>query len=596
MRREDWAQFLLVLNVVLFFGFLSSVGADETIEIPRVSRAAQCTDCDLRSSYCKNWENGTHSCECRAGFNRSTSTGKCVMEGRVVGPRPVDNPMLYGEDGDKCVYGQAEQDATRILTGILQHYDRNIVPSIKGVDVDIELLIQKVTEINEIQSSSKMDILFTQIWHDPGLNFEQEEGAQCLANLSLSYRMVDSIWIPNVCLVNSKASSIHASPTPNIFLVILPNGTLILNYRVMVESPCNFEFTTFPMDHVECTTIFESYSFNVGKVRLHWKRHGVPVELIGEINLPDFLLKEYQHDKVTFNYPAGVWDQLSIKMFYRRSFGFYILQIFIPSYCMVLISFISFWLDRRSLPARVTLGVSSLMALTLQYSNVARTLPKVSYVKAVDVFSLGCLTFIFLTIVELAIVGTLEKRSYRRTNNPQPAEYFESGTTTTAANLARLAFQKTFADRSARYRVKRVDSNNAGNNDGAGSGNTDWKKSTWAKLEDDSTFVECSQPDPPSVSISNPETDPSDPSKAHGTMPPDSPTAAARAFWRQTSIKKRGMVKVITPKLFSKWTGDDLDQFSQKFFPLLFALCNLVFWMYLSAKSQESHVQRRFNT
>lgn len=47
-----------------------------------------------------------------------------------------------------------------------------------------------------------MDILFTQIWNDPGLNFEQEEGAQCLANLSLSYRMVDSIWIPNVCLVS----------------------------------------------------------------------------------------------------------------------------------------------------------------------------------------------------------------------------------------------------------------------------------------------------------------------------------------------------------------------------------------------------------
>lgn len=90
----------------------------------------------------------------------------------------------------------------RILTDILQRYDRNLVPSIKGVDVDIELLIQKVTEINEIQSSSKMDILFTQIWHDPALSFELEEGAQCVANLSLSYRMVDSIWIPNVCLVS----------------------------------------------------------------------------------------------------------------------------------------------------------------------------------------------------------------------------------------------------------------------------------------------------------------------------------------------------------------------------------------------------------
>jgi hypothetical protein len=87
------------------------------------------------------------------------------------------------------------------------------------------------------------------------------------------------------------------------------------------------------------------------------------------------------------------------------------------------------------------------MALTLQYANIARQLPKVSYVKAVDVFSFGCLGFIFLTIVELALVGTLEKHAYKRVNQ-QPPEYFEPQSTT-AAGLARRAFQKTFADRSA---------------------------------------------------------------------------------------------------------------------------------------------------
>lgn len=80
--------------------------------------------------------------------------------------------------------------------------------------------------------------------------------------------MVDNIWLPNVCIVNSKGSAIHKSPTPNIFLAIFPNGTVWMNYRVVVESPCEMDFSFFPMDRVMCTTIFESYAFNVGKVRL----------------------------------------------------------------------------------------------------------------------------------------------------------------------------------------------------------------------------------------------------------------------------------------------------------------------------------------
>ena len=118
-------------------------------------------------------------------------------------------------------------------------------------------------------------------------------------NLSLSHRMVDRLWLPNVCFVNSKMSSVHSSPTPNIFLAIFPNGTVWMNYRVIVEAPCAMDFTVFPMDKASCELTLESYSFNVGKVRLWWRRNAAPVQMFGETQLPDFAMTKYVWTKET---------------------------------------------------------------------------------------------------------------------------------------------------------------------------------------------------------------------------------------------------------------------------------------------------------
>jgi len=146
------------------------------------------------------------TCECRVGFKRSPLTGgECVLVRKPTTAAPEfpsvpvsdassgvydeDETVLahsqsssrkgfssqeeeFAGDGSKCILGQAEKHATRILGDVLKRYDRNLVPKVMGVDVEVELLIQKVSEINEIQSSSKMDIMLSQIWHDPGLNFE----------------------------------------------------------------------------------------------------------------------------------------------------------------------------------------------------------------------------------------------------------------------------------------------------------------------------------------------------------------------------------------------------------------------------------------
>jgi hypothetical protein len=64
-----------------------------------------------------------------------------------------------------------------------------------------------------------------------------------------------------------------------------------------------------------------------------------------------------------------------------RKFGYYITQIYIPSMLIVILSWVSFWLDKEAVPARISLGLLTVLTMTTQSAGARSSLPKVSYVK-----------------------------------------------------------------------------------------------------------------------------------------------------------------------------------------------------------------------
>jgi len=61
----------------------------------------------------------------------------------------------------------------------------------------------------------------------------------------------------------------------------------------------------------------------------------------------------------------------------EREIGYYLLQIYLPCYLIVIISWVSFWINREAAPARVTLGQAlEFKAVTIGVFSVLNPHPR----------------------------------------------------------------------------------------------------------------------------------------------------------------------------------------------------------------------------
>ena len=86
-------------------------------------------------------------------------------------------------------------------------------------------------------------------------------------------------------------------------------------------------------------------------------------------------------DDLSFLLPSGKFTCLEVVFMFKRRLGYYLFHTYVPTCLIVIMSWISFWIKPEAVPARVTLGVTSLLTLSTQHANSQKSLPPVSYIK-----------------------------------------------------------------------------------------------------------------------------------------------------------------------------------------------------------------------
>ena len=112
-------------------------------------------------------------------------------------------------------------------------------------------------------------------------------------------------------------------------------------------------------------------------------------------------------------YFLGNYSRLASIFYFGRSLGYYLIHIYVPSCLIVVLSWVSFWLSRDAVPARVALGITTVLTMTTLISSTNASLPKISYLKSIDIYLLICFVMVFASLLEYAAVSYITKRSKR---------------------------------------------------------------------------------------------------------------------------------------------------------------------------------------
>ena len=108
---------------------------------------------------------------------------------------------------------------------------------------------------------------------------------------------------------------------------------------------------------------------------------------------------------------SGTFPCLRAAFNLERLYGYFILQTYVPSVLIVILSWVSFWVNMDAVPARISLGVTTVLTMATQLSGSKASIPRVSYPKAIDVWMSMCMMVVFLSLVEYAFVNALSRES-----------------------------------------------------------------------------------------------------------------------------------------------------------------------------------------
>ncbi|XP_052828513.1 glycine receptor subunit alpha-2 isoform X3 [Octopus bimaculoides] len=291
---------------------------------------------------------------------------------------------------------------SEVIKNILLNYDNRISPHFDPdvpTKVKVHMYVNSFDSIRESSMDFSMNFIITQKWNDPRLKFSTGTDE----NLELDTKFMDRIWVPDLYFANEKEANFHNITVPNRMMHLHADGTVQYRVRLTMTATCPMKLEKFPLDIQTCSIFIKSFVYTPDNVVFEWD-DGSAVTHNRQMELSQFTISNITFGDCHRDYEENNFTCISTSFHLQRKYAYYMLHAYLPSTLIVVISWLSFWLPTESTAARISLSSLTILTMITQRQSNSGDLPPVSYIKAIDIWTVACLLFVFAAFVEYTLV------------------------------------------------------------------------------------------------------------------------------------------------------------------------------------------------
>uniref|UniRef100_A0A0N5B3T9 Neur_chan_LBD domain-containing protein n=1 Tax=Strongyloides papillosus TaxID=174720 RepID=A0A0N5B3T9_STREA len=312
-----------------------------------------------------------------------------------------------------------EQGETRDFLHFLRRikYDHRQCPYNEGepVIVDVSVVVSNIRAVSEVTMDYALELFYREAWIDKRLDFDKSIFNN-KTELALHESYTNFLWHPDTFMPNAIASKNpqKQSISHRSLLRLNEKGQVLYSRRISIVAECPMDLTLFPFDSQICKLGIESYGYTADQVRYKWSKGQREALKLAKIRLPDFQIKEAYVTSQLESYATGDYSRLYVCFVFTRSSGFCFLQLIIPSTAVVITSWVSLWMESET---EFQDMISIILAITFLIFSYNEMMPRVSYIKAMDVYLGVCFMIVFLSLIKLAFVKYLRQKLEKKHTN-----------------------------------------------------------------------------------------------------------------------------------------------------------------------------------